>query len=498
MNSNFWLSIVTVSVFATAASTTHLAAQEHNTKHHHYQPIDIGTLGGPNTFVTPPLPPEVQINQRGMVAGVSDTPDPDPYNPNCLVDCNLVHAYRWQNGVLTDLGALPGSNDSWAFSSNNRGQIVGVSESSEIDPLTGFPEILGVLWSGGKIINLGTLGGNASWAGTINDQGQVVGAALNDIPDSFSGSLAIGPFFPLTTQLHAFLWEHGVMKDLGTLGGPDSEAQFINARGQIAGQSFTDFTPNAPVTAPACQTAGIPTEHPFLWQSGFIDLGSLGGTCGYANWLNNRGQVIGTMTLAGDSMNHAFLWDREVLTDLGTLGGNNSEAWFENEAGEVVGRADFSPTSTDHHAFLWKRGAGMIDLGTAAGQPKSTAYGINSHTQIVGDSNENGWLWENGSIVDLNTLVPPNSNVHVAAAIGINDRGEIVAEGLPGDGSEHVVVLIPCDDDHPGVEGCDYSLVDAATQMRSVPSSRNIQTLNQSHPANRSRGSRRFASRLAP
>src|SRR5579871_344784 len=121
--------------------------------------------------------------------------------------------------------------------------------------VTGFPEVVGVLWSGGKIIDLGTLGGAASWAGTINDQGQVAGAALNDVPDSFSGNLAIGPLFPVTTQLHAFLWEHGVMKDLGTLGGPDSEAQYINARGQIAGQSFTDFTPNPPVTAPACLSA---------------------------------------------------------------------------------------------------------------------------------------------------------------------------------------------------------------------------------------------------
>lgn len=58
-----------VAGFLMTVTTVQLAAQEHNTKHHHYKLIDIGTLGGPNTFVTPPLPPEVQINQRGMVAG---------------------------------------------------------------------------------------------------------------------------------------------------------------------------------------------------------------------------------------------------------------------------------------------------------------------------------------------------------------------------------------------------------------------------------------------
>jgi probable HAF family extracellular repeat protein len=480
-NMNTTLRLLIITLTALAASKTWLVAQEHNTKHHHYQLIDVGTLGGPLTGLSYPLPGEVQLNRRGLVVGISETANPDPNTPNCITpDCDVAHAFQWQNGVLTDLGVLPGGDDSYAFSSNDRGEVVGMSENGLIDPFTGFPETVGVLWTRGKVINLGTLGGNASWAGAINDRGQVVGAALNDIPDSFSGSLAIGPFFPLTTQLHGFLWEHGVMKDLGTLGGPDSQAQYINARGQIAGQSFTDFTPNPPVTAPACITAGIPTQHPFLWQNGFTDLGSLGGTCGYANWLNNRGQVIGTMTLAGDSTNHAFLWDRGVLTDLGTLGGNNSEAWFANNAGEVVGRADFSPSSTDHHAFLWRRGARMIDLGTVAGQPLSTAEGINSHTQIVGDSLGNGWLWENGSIVDLNTLVPSNSTVHVAGAVAINDRGEIVAEGFPSNGDDHVVVLIPCDDDHPDVDGCDYSLaeVDSATRAGSASASHNSPTAN--------------------
>jgi probable HAF family extracellular repeat protein len=182
-------------------------------------------------------------------------------------------------------------------------------------------------------------------------------------------------------------------------------------------------------------------------------------------------------------MNHAFLWDRGVLTDLMTLGGNNSEAWLANEAGEVVGRADPSTDSTNHHAFLWSHGV-KKDLGTPNGLACSTAVGINARHQVVGDSGVclvggNGWLWEDGSIVDLNTLVPPDTHVHVAGAVAINDRGEIVAEGLPGDGSSHVVVLIPCDDDHPGVEGCDYSMVDATEVANNAAASQSSQAFLQ-------------------
>jgi probable HAF family extracellular repeat protein len=476
------LSCVAAGTFICLAISLQLAAQG-STPHHRYKLIDLGTFGGPNSFLAYP-PPGVILSNQGSVVGIADTPNPDPFCPHCFNDGTLSYAFRWSDGVLTNLGALPGvGNSSFAFSQNARSEAVGISENGLIDPLTGYPEVVAVIWGkNGHIRNLGTLGGNASYAQQMNDRGQVVGYALDTIPDSYvndlenwnpkiTGGAPSNLWFPAATQSHAFLWEDGNMRDLGTLGGPDSEALYINDHGQIIGESLLDSNSNPPVTAPACPTVGIPTQHPFLWQDGFIDLGSLGGTCGYANWINNNGQVVGTMTLAGDSNNHGFLWDRGTLIDLGTLpGGTNSQAFFINDAGVVVGASEYSSNSNEH-AFLWKNGV-MMDLGvpTACNQPEF----INSKGQIIIGTGcpsvsigiPTGiapFLWENGVVYKLKKLVLPGSDLSFRAANSINDRGEIVCAGLRANGDQHNCVLIPCDENHPGVEGCDYSLVDLST-----------------------------------
>jgi hypothetical protein len=64
-------------------------------------------------------------------------------------------------------------------------------------------------------------------------------------------------------------------------------------------------------------------------------------------------------------------------------------------------------------------------------------------------------------MIDLDTLIPPTSGIQLQVAVAISDRGEITTDGLLSNGEIHAVLLIPCDEDHLDMEGCDYSLVDA-------------------------------------
>src|SRR5262249_20336724 len=194
-------------------------------------PVPLGTLGGFASFAA-------EINSRGQVVG------------GARDGSGQLHAFRWEDGVMTDLGTLPGHVLSVARGINLHGQAVGNSQPIETAsighcPTTPLPveEHHAVLWDNGGITDLGTLGGVFGLAKGINDRTQVVG---------FS-SLANG-------EEHAFYWSEGVMSDLGTLGGDFSLANRINNRGQVVGLSRTKDG----------------EMHAVLWQSGVMtDLNSL-------------------------------------------------------------------------------------------------------------------------------------------------------------------------------------------------------------------------------
>jgi probable HAF family extracellular repeat protein len=483
--------IITVVVLAALALPVRLAAQKQK-EHHHYKVIDIATLGGPESHFNPGsgndfTPFASVLNNAGTVAGFADTATSDPFQPFCFWNCAVDHAFRANDdGLLTDLGTLRGQgNSSAALGISANGLIAGLSENGEIDPLyAGLPEVRAILWQHGTMIDLGTLpeGGYESEASSVNSAGQVVGAALSTTPNTNSMQPAVfwlwgGIVPPYLYQTRAFLWDKQKgMQDLGTLaGGTDAEALLVNEEGQVVGNSYTSTAPSA-----LCAGAGFAlTTGSFMWdeKNGMRDLGNLGGTCTLVSDLNNRGQVIGGSSPAGDQFLHAFLWEHGLLQDLGgSLGGNNTGAFVLNDDGQAVGFATY-PGEIIFHATLWRRVGEMTDLGTLGNDQCSYATGINARGQVVGASipvcNSEGFrafLWEDGSMVDLNALIPSNSPLYLTQIYTINDRGEIAGEGDDADGNGHAFLLIPCDENHPDIAGCDYNPVEAATvaQVRSA------------------------------
>jgi probable HAF family extracellular repeat protein len=200
---------------------------------------------------------------------------------------------------------------------NDAGQVIGF-----LFPFHGpsFPSG-SFIWENGHLTELSPFpGGTGNTVFAINDAGQVAGT---------SGTA--------DNQGHAYLWEDGVMTDVGDLGGIQSSVTGLGPSGHVIGLSGrTDGTLGA-----------------YVWHDGVLrDLGSLtgAGESPLPMDVNATGQVVGTSPTAGGDI-HGFVWDDGVLTDLLTLGGPTSSARSINDRGQIAGTTT-TPDGTTH-AALW-------------------------------------------------------------------------------------------------------------------------------------------------
>lgn len=319
------------------------------------------------------------INDFGLIAGYSNLPGDE-----------TRHATVWLYGLKLDLGTLGGPNSSvlWPVK-NNRGLVAGIAETDEIDPL-------GENWSCSAFF-----------------------------PGDPSGHVCRG-----------FVWEHGKMKALDTLGGTHSFAASANNKGQVVGWAETA------VEDPTCVAPQVLEFHATIWDA---DTGAVtelpplpGHSASAATAINDAGQVVGISGICDQAVGRfsaisAVIWEGGVPTDIGNLGG---VAWNTpmaiNNHGTVVGFSNVSAAdggAFNEQAFIWTAEGGIENLGTLPGDTNSQALGVNDRGQVVGQScgadGCRAFLWQDGVMTDLNTLVRNSYDDHLTFANDINDLGMI-------------------------------------------------------------------------
>src|SRR5579864_466580 len=365
------------------------------------------------------------------------------------------NAFAQQSYTITDLG-INNSKDnfSMAMGLNNQGwaeNMDGSVNPPENSLFTSVSRGRAVISIYGFNIDLGTLGkrGANSWInwGGINDRGEAVGMSETAVLDP-NGEDVCG--FGTFLTCVPFLWRDGHMSALPTVGGNNGQASAINNRGEAVG--FAE-TANADPTCPPA-----PAEVPVLWQKGQAHPLPLVGTDpdGFAFGINDQGQAVGYSGNCSFAT-HAVVWKNSTAFVLQDLGGTKSNvAYVINNLGQIAGKVRTSDGTT-YVAALWQPDGTLTNLGILPGDFAAFATGINNRGQVVGnnfDSSFNwshGFIWQNGAMTDLNTLIPADSNLFIISASNINDHGQIsgmatVVSG-PYTGDIHAYLATPVDED---------------------------------------------------
>ena len=313
---------------------------------------------------------------------------------------------------LTDLGTFGSLQSAQAFDVNDAGQVAGIALNRAF------------LWRNGTKTDLGTLGsGSSASASAINESGYAVGYSALTTPPSGT---------------HAVLWSNGAITDLtpDVPANQSASATGINEVGQVVGNISY-------VTA-------------FIWQNGVrTPLGHLSGGSSSASDLNDSGVVVGSsstnqLTPLG-FMAHPFVWQNGVMTDLGLLPGDeDGGAAAINNLNQIVGssgRTDPDTYESFYRAFIYSDG-----VMTALPVPSTEAYAgdVNDAGVVVGSmragggvSNFHGWVYIDGVVTNLNTLIPSGTGLHIAYANAINNAGQIAATAFDAQGHYHAVLLTP-------------------------------------------------------
>jgi len=350
---------------------------------------------------------------------------PSPTAP-VLIAFMLAAATSWSSGSsgyrLVDLADLvTDSSETAAFDISPGGLVVGLAR------IGGGPQVA-VRWSDGTAEVIDSIYGSEA-AEAVSDDGVVVGT-YSGTGNGWYARDGIVDCIPLPDPCGSFnnIWR-------------SSSGHDINSANEFAGTISPD--PDQPTTQPVQAYRGS------FEADGSITIERLGGYLGastYGRGLNDAGDVVG---VSGNGLDYTALLFRDGgVIPLPDLGGAYNWAEAITNAGIAAGVATepvSGPWPYDGEAVLWDTTADpvtVVRLGKLPGHRLSRALDLNDAGTVVGTSvdadfaDQRAVLWHDGTIVDLNQLLPQGSDWRLEVATGISDAGEIVGygirDGLPG------------------------------------------------------------------
>jgi hypothetical protein len=294
------------------------------------------------------------------------------------------------------------------------------------------------------ITDIGTLPGTSqSVAMGINASGQVVGISYNSGDGSMSnpaGTTAPPTFDQNGSGAESFLYSGGQLTQISPTGGL---ATSLNASGQIVGGQYSSINDAGQyVGGPysGINTGSFPSEPGLLVTNG-ITTSLPSSFSPYA--INNSGEIAGFIIVGtgGGSVPHAAIYQSGQVQDLSSLlptgpGYTDTRAIAINQAGDLLINAG-SPTTLQTYLYN-ATSHSLTNITASPGGSGMYGAALNDNDQVVG----NGFLYNNGTIVSLASLLPLGSGWSNLNATGINDAGQIVGQGL-FNGQEQAFVMSP-------------------------------------------------------
>lgn len=311
---------------------------------------------------------------------------------------------------VTDLGphVLP-------IKINDSGQILAQRTSEEGGDIKTF------LVDDESIIPISAPDGYRVFARGLNNAGQVVGSGRK-----FGG------------RDHAFIWE------------AESGFRFLDPTRQVGSYAYS-INDNGVVAAEVYGQGRL------IYQDGKEEIiGHLGWPYGVPFALNSHQAAVGISAL--DSVGHqqhAFLWRDGKIMNIDVLASAPVASGFQeyvaardiNDKGDIVGHASVylskltssgNSLEDDNYGFFLEGSSGTLHLF-----PDTRFLGISTEGHAVGEmyfmdppSGPDIWtavVFRDGHLIDLNSELMITEPIHLAHALDINSRGQIIAVGWNGD-----------------------------------------------------------------